>query len=194
MAARRPSRRVLTLEDPRAIRALAHGARQQVIEELYNGEVLTATEAARICGITPSAMSYHLRALEKWGLVTRDKPSADGRERPWRAAADHLTIGPSAQQQAGPAGAQAFFGVFLQAVHRAVDRWAGRPDSEARARSAQLARGRMWLTDEEAEELNREIDEVIGRYDTRSPQDHPDDAVARDFFWMNIPHRSAEDD
>lgn len=76
----------LTLTDPRAIRAIAHEARQQVIDELYSGSVLTATEAARICGLSPSAMSYHLRALEKWGIVVRDDTSSDGRERPWRAS------------------------------------------------------------------------------------------------------------
>src|SRR5665647_47158 len=82
----------LTLTDPRAIRAIAHEARQQVIDELYSGSVLTATEAARICGLSPSAMSYHLRALEKWGIVVRDDPSSDGRERPWRAPARSLSL------------------------------------------------------------------------------------------------------
>src|SRR5665647_3712685 len=76
-------RTTLTLTDPRAIRAIAHEARQQVMDELYGGSVLTATEAAQICGLSPSAMSYHLRALEKWGIVVRDDPSSDGRERPW---------------------------------------------------------------------------------------------------------------
>jgi DNA-binding transcriptional ArsR family regulator len=83
----------LTLTDPRAIRALAHEARQQVIDELYSGAILTATEAAQICGLSPSAMSYHLRALEKWGIVVRDDTSGDGRERPWRAAAHSLALG-----------------------------------------------------------------------------------------------------
>src|SRR5665811_311433 len=65
-------RTTLALTDPRAIRAIAHEARQLVIDELYSGSVLTATEAAKICGLSPSAMSYHLRALEKWGIVVRD--------------------------------------------------------------------------------------------------------------------------
>ena len=69
----------VTIEDPQALRALAHPARQRVLEELYVGEVLTATQAAQLCGLTPSAMSYHLRALEKWGVVTRDEPTGDGR-------------------------------------------------------------------------------------------------------------------
>ena len=76
MAARPPRRATAPTEvritDPRAMRALAHPARQRLITELFSGEVLTSTEAAELCDLTPSAMSYHLRALEKWGIVTRD--------------------------------------------------------------------------------------------------------------------------
>ena len=52
------------LTDPRAIKALAHPARLAVIDELFAGRQLTATECAEIAGLSPSAMSYHLRALE----------------------------------------------------------------------------------------------------------------------------------
>src|SRR3954468_13567654 len=82
----------LVISDPRAIRALAHPARQRVIDELFNGKVLTATECAELAGLTPSAMSYHLRALEKWGIIQRADESADGRERPWKAPAASLMI------------------------------------------------------------------------------------------------------
>src|SRR4051794_4241177 len=82
----------LVISDPRAIRALAHPARQVVIDELYDGKVLTATECAELAGLTPSAMSYHLRALERWGILERAEASADGRERPWRAPAPRPKI------------------------------------------------------------------------------------------------------
>src|SRR6476661_2774222 len=94
------TREELRITDPRALRALAHPARQRVVTELYSGEVLTATEAARLCDVTPSAMSYHLRALATWGIVERVE-SGDGRERPWRAVADSLTITPGAHRAAG---------------------------------------------------------------------------------------------
>ncbi|MDN5770735.1 MAG: helix-turn-helix domain-containing protein [Microlunatus sp.] len=58
--------RVVKINDPRALRALAHEARQRVIEVLYAEQhARTATELAQMTGLTPSAMSYHLRALEK---------------------------------------------------------------------------------------------------------------------------------
>ncbi|HEY8455722.1 MAG TPA: helix-turn-helix domain-containing protein [Actinopolymorphaceae bacterium] len=91
--ARRP-RKQITLDDPRAIRALSHPARLTVIDELYSGRVATSTELAALTGLTPSAMSYHMRALEKLGIVERDESATDGRERPWRAAGKGLTFAP----------------------------------------------------------------------------------------------------
>src|SRR5262252_1273011 len=73
----------LTLEDPGALRALAHPARLAVVDELYQGNERTSSELAELTGLSPSAMSYHLRALERWGIVERGTPRNDGRERPW---------------------------------------------------------------------------------------------------------------
>ena len=85
--------REVTITDARAIRALAHDARQRVIEVLYGEQrPRTATELAALTGLSPSAMSYHLRALEKWGVVERSADDGDARNRPWRAAGTSLRI------------------------------------------------------------------------------------------------------
>ena len=88
---------LVELTDAKAIRAIAHPARLVVIDALYdrNG-ALTATQAAELAGISPSAMSYHLRALERYGIVRRAEPSDDGRERPWVRAGHDLRIRPPA--------------------------------------------------------------------------------------------------
>lgn len=75
-----------------------------MIEELYGGAELAATDCAEIAGLTPSAMSYHLRSLERAGIVEHAEPSGDGRERPWRAAGAYLQVeseGPGRQRSAG---------------------------------------------------------------------------------------------
>ena len=82
----------VVLSDASAVRALAHPARLIVIDALYDGKVLTATQAAELAGATPSAMSYHLRALEKYGLVKRADTGGDGRERPWVRAGDSVVV------------------------------------------------------------------------------------------------------
>src|SRR2546429_1193282 len=102
------------LTDPRAIKALAHPARLAVIDELFAGRQLTATECAEIAGLSPSAMSYHLRALEKWGIVERAEPSGDGRERPWRAAGESLVIDSS--EPRASAGAESM--MVTRPIHR----------------------------------------------------------------------------
>ncbi len=85
-------KKTLVLDDPRALRALAHPARQRLIDELYAGRVLTATEAAEMVDLTPSAVSHHLRALEKWGIARRATSTGDGRERPWESTAGSITL------------------------------------------------------------------------------------------------------
>jgi len=178
----------LTLTDPRAIRAIAHEARQQVIDELYSGSVLTATEAARICGLSPSAMSYHLRALEKWGIVVRDDTSSDGRERPWRATARSLSLGRSdtASGASVRQAARAVMSTLMVGLNKAVEAWL---ENDPRAKGAQASRSRLFLTDEEAAALNGELDALVQRYDNgRTSHDKPDDAAPRDQYWLLLPH------
>src|SRR6476620_157158 len=92
-----PPRRLkgdVKLDDPGALRALAHPARLAVVDELYQGVERTSSELAALTGLSPSAMSYHLRALERWGMGERGAPREDGRERPWRAVWRTLRLAP----------------------------------------------------------------------------------------------------
>src|ERR1700684_1608688 len=73
------------LTDPRMMRALAHPARMAIWQHLGLEGPATATECAAIAGLSPSACSYHLRTLARYGVVEEDLAhSADGRGRPWR--------------------------------------------------------------------------------------------------------------
>jgi DNA-binding transcriptional ArsR family regulator len=76
----------LRLDNPRMMRALAHPARIAMLQHLALDGPATATECAAVVGLSPSACSYHLRALARYGIVEEDPASAaDGRQRPWRA-------------------------------------------------------------------------------------------------------------
>ena len=187
------ARTTLTLTDPRAIRAIAHEARQLVIDELYSGSVITATEAAHICGLSPSAMSYHLRALEKWGIVVRDDRSGDGRERPWRAGANDLSVG-RPDRALGASVRQAsntVISTFMAGLNKAVD---AHLDKAPEAKSIKMSRGRLYLTDEEAAALNRDLDALVQRYDSgRTLRHKPADASPRDQYWLLLPHESPRD-
>jgi DNA-binding transcriptional ArsR family regulator len=76
----------IPLRDPAVMRALAHPARLAIIGHLSNGATVTATECAEIVGLSPSATSYHLRALAKAGLIREAPGRGDGRERMWTSA------------------------------------------------------------------------------------------------------------
>jgi len=74
------------LTDPKMMRALAHPARIAIWSHIGLRGPVTATECAEVAGLSPSACSYHLRTLAKYGFIEEDRAAAaNGRERPWRA-------------------------------------------------------------------------------------------------------------
>src|ERR1700759_3131323 len=74
------------VSDPKMMRALAHQGRIAIWTYLGLHGPATATECAEIAGLSPSACSYHLRTLARYGFVEEDPDrAADRRERPWRA-------------------------------------------------------------------------------------------------------------
>ena len=162
----------VVITDPRAIRALAHPARQLVIDELYNGRVLTATELAEQAGLTPSAMSYHLRALERWGILERAEATTDGRERPWRAPASSMMI----SSQSSNAGRLATQAIMRTSMERVLDQFQEMAPDDPWDDVSLLSRSRLWLTHAEAERFGQELKELVDRYKVgRSPVSHPAD-------------------
>jgi DNA-binding transcriptional ArsR family regulator len=154
------------LTDPRAIRALAHPARLAVIDELYSGRELTATECAEIAGLSPSAMSYHLRSLEKVGMVERAESTGDGRERPWRAAGSYLQVdstgGGAGELAASAALGSSVMGRTLELFESYLARRTTEPPEWLDAVEASY--GQMWLTPDEAKEIGRQFLETAQKY------------------------------
>ncbi|NEA34488.1 helix-turn-helix transcriptional regulator [Streptomyces sp. SID13031] len=160
----------VVLTDPRAIRALAHPARQRIIDELYSGRVLTATECAELAGLTPSATSYHLRALSRWGIVERAEGSTDGRERPWQAPATSLVI----SSQSTGSGRLASQAMMRSNVDRVMEQFEELPGDDPWDGLSKLNRSRLWLTKAELEQLDKDLTAVIDRYRRgRTAASHP---------------------
>ena len=156
--------------DARAIKALAHPARLTVVDELYSGRVLTSSELAEIAGLTPSAMSYHLRALERWGVVERAEARSDGRERPWRASAKdfHIRTDTAATgRPASPSARAAAAAVALQYIDRlreGLSRWLAISERDPWHDVGRISNSVHRLTHDEALQLANEIDAVLDRY------------------------------
>jgi predicted ArsR family transcriptional regulator len=85
MTQKQPPRQ-LQLTDPRALRAVAHPVRLQLVGLLRREGPLTATQAAERLHESPASCSFHLRQLARHGLV-EEAGGGRGRERPWRATA-----------------------------------------------------------------------------------------------------------
>lgn len=157
-------REPVVLTDPRAIKALAHPARLAVLDELFAGRELTATECAEIAGLSPSAMSYHLRALQKWGIVEPAGTAADGRRRPWRAAGRGLRI-ESAEPRVSAVAEAALTQRLLDRTRREVLSWLSRDRAADRWRElTTVASGARWMTEDEAERFVAAFDELLDEH------------------------------
>lgn len=69
--------------DATALRALAHPLRVRILDELSAYGPLTSSGLAARIGESSGVMSYHLRQLEKAGLVREDEGLGTARERWW---------------------------------------------------------------------------------------------------------------
>jgi predicted ArsR family transcriptional regulator len=72
------------ITDPRAIRALAHPLRLDLLEALATLGPSTAARCGRHLGTSQASCSFHLRQLAKYGFVEEDAGAGDRRERVWR--------------------------------------------------------------------------------------------------------------
>lgn len=72
--------------DLRAMRALTHPLRLDLMELLAANGPATAAVCGRALGVPQANCSFHLRRLAKYGYVEEADQGADRRERRWRVA------------------------------------------------------------------------------------------------------------
>ncbi|MFC0583052.1 ArsR/SmtB family transcription factor [Micrococcoides hystricis] len=171
-----PPRELVRISDPQAIRALAHEARLAVLEELFSAQTTrTATELATRCGLTPSAMSYHLRALEKYGFVERAASEGDGRERRWKAAGEDIVVKSFGES---PAARYTFLDVQINAFRERIRKEMLRRDAEDASghgpdedRAPVLTTGLLFLDEDARQEFTDRMFALIEEFEKRAPQE-----------------------
>jgi DNA-binding transcriptional ArsR family regulator len=164
----------VVLSDPRAIRALAHPARLTIIDSLSTGEELTATELAAVTGLSPSATSYHLKALAKWGMVEAGEARTDGRDRPWRGTG--RTVEVSSQVPGSSAVAEvAILSTFLDRTRALATEFLENEASEPPEWRdvAELAGHDYWLTADELAKAVQAMRDVLEPYYQRGRDARP---------------------
>ncbi|GAA3757718.1 helix-turn-helix domain-containing protein [Microbacterium kribbense] len=179
------------IDDLAQMRALVHPARWTVLMALYDGEPLTATQAGALTGLTPSAMSYHLKQLAKMGLIERAPKSDDGRERPWIARGSGLRMSAQPDEFVG--------GVMMRHLMSALTKVIGAPppkDPAERPWPAGYSQTRMRLSKERRKEMLARLQEIVDEYD----KDEDADAPEVDFFLIHgvrvdaVPEAAADAD
>ncbi|MEU8385117.1 metalloregulator ArsR/SmtB family transcription factor [Streptosporangium sp. NPDC048865] len=170
--------RRISLTDPKAMRALAHPARLAILNRLQAEGPCTATEVAEVVGVTPSAASYHLRMLAKYGFVEDAPARGDGRERVWRSKAGGLSVSPDPGDGPDVRSAKEFLiKAFREQAADEVSRAMENLERESREwREATIFNRAVLLLDaEELRVLNERIDELLAPYRTtvRGREDAP---------------------
>jgi DNA-binding transcriptional ArsR family regulator len=166
------------ITDPERMKALAHPARQAVFDFLAGRRVAgyegaTATEIAEVAGMTPSAMSYHLRTLAKTGFIEEAPSRGDARERLWRMKIQSFSVRADDDAPESHKVIERTMGeAFMEQHDRNFARWLDRrSEVEPRLRDASLTQqAHLRLTLDEAEEFTRRFQELEREYADRTKQ------------------------
>jgi DNA-binding transcriptional ArsR family regulator len=174
--ARSEDRREVT--DVRRLSALAHPVRAALLSHLLAIGPRTASECAAAVDASPSNCSWHLRQLEKHGFVERAGEVADGRERPWRAAATGFRIDAVGDTPAVQSAVQALASVQLDEEFRLARAYLRHEDEvpEPWRRSAEFNTYGLLLTPEEVHDLAGQLDALIRPYLAPTRDDAPEGA------------------
>jgi DNA-binding transcriptional ArsR family regulator len=186
----------MRVSDPQVMRALAHPACIEIVEYLNDtGAAVTATECAGMVGLSPSATSYHLRELAKYGLVEQAPSRGDGRERLWQGASTGLRIEADPDEPGGDAATAALVDMYLNRDVARAREWMGRLSGEPEQwRRASVVMGhRLLVTAEELSALAARVNELLEPYRMRERRDAPPEGARRvDMTFLAIPEQGAE--
>lgn len=179
------------LTDPRTLRALAHPLRLALIELLWREGSVNATEAAAELGESQASCSFHLRQLEKFGIV-REVPGVRGRARPWQLTRRGLRfsnvhddpeadIAWEALERLLRGRQVARYRAWLQSRSRYPRRW---------REAAYHGQHVIWMTPDELDQVAEELGTVLtGRYRERKddPGARPDGALPVEVLTIAYP-------
>jgi len=165
-----------------------------VLDALNRGGTLTATEAAEVAGLSPSAMSYHLRALAKWGIVREAdvEQSNDGRERRWQRVGAGFQFDPPAH---GAEAATAFIAAhYLDETRSQMSHFLTNQAAETEfwRENAVMTYREAWVTEEQAVEIGQLASELFQRNMSREDE-RPAGARRVRLTFLMFPIDSPED-
>lgn len=184
------STRTIELTDPRALRAVAHPIRLELIGLLRRSGPLTATQAAARTGESPASCSFHLRQLAKYGLV-EEAGGGVGRQRPWRATAITTSWAVSSADQDREEAVEMLSRVVVERYFGQAIEWLERRRTEPPewAEAGDVGDRILYATPAEVEELQANLAELLEPFQERleNPAARPDGARAVNFIQLTFP-------
>lgn len=178
------------LNDPRAMRAVAHPVRLGIMEQLAVHGAMTATELADRLDESPSNCSWHLRKLAEHGFV-EEAEGGTGRKRPWQAVSQGMRWGDADESpeiaRAGEALSQLM--IEREVARFATSRARRHQDAPPWQEASTSSQSMMWLTAAELNEINLAVRELmmsqIDRFE--HPERRPDGARICAFVAWGVP-------
>lgn len=176
--------------NPQRVKALAHPIRLALLEYLSSVDQGTATQCAEAINESVASCSFHLRTLAKHGFVEQAE-SPDAKSKPWRLSETRQTRfsydTPDEIAQFSTLG----FAVLEQFSERMREFWSAAPQlPEEAINRALFSNISLWITQEEHEELLKEIEKVLFRLRERNthPELRPEGAKHSTYFLAATPN------
>ena len=177
------------LDDPKALRAIAHPVRVRILEELFEGPA-TATELSDRVGESPANCSWHLRQLEKYGWV-EEAGGGTGRQRPWQLVIQPKYLARGEVDEDLRTANAATVRMLVAREYESLRAWFTVMQGEPAVwRDASFVTQNVgWCTPEELEQVAEEISNVCDRFVHRinDPASRPPGARAVRFLAWGAP-------
>jgi DNA-binding MarR family transcriptional regulator len=180
------------LDDPVAIRALAHPLRHDLMSIIGRLGQATTADAARELGISHGLASHHLRQLAKYGFVEQ-VTGKDHRERPWRLVATSYNWSKATRTAEGSVAVDVLEQMSAERAIEAFLDWQQRRKAwpQAWRKDAGLGESSVYLTRAELAEVAEACDAVLKRYIDERPIDdvasRPEGSVPVTFTLFAVP-------
>lgn len=163
----------LHVRDIRQIRSLASPRRQLVLDTLEAVGPCSVAELARAVGVPSDRLYYHLRALERVGLVRAGRRVRGG-GRPgveYAAAGQRSVVHYDPDDPVNVAAVTAAAGGMTRAALREFrEAFGGKPVVSGPRRNLWAARRVAWLEPSELVAVNRALSRVFAQFERKRPR------------------------
>ena len=160
------------LHDVRQVRAVASPVRAAVIDALEVMAPATIVQLARAIGYPPDGLYYHVRLLERIGLVVRSTPEADTGAARFDLPGHPATLRYRLDDRPQGRAMAKVVGTMVRCAERSFRRAfaPGRANVKGPHRNLRAGRRTAWLTDADLRVLNGYVERIHALFGRGRPQ------------------------